>query len=186
MILYVNGNEHSAGAKLVNSYVWANADKAYWALEDRPHPDNLIVSWSSRLASLAKLSLMNDCRSNASITSIIERTNEWIEGRQSSDIFVVIGFPSIAEDESFQQVLTEDEQLTNLGIKHLFFMNHKYKDDIGFKYSLNNNILETSYSEYLHSKNASKVMLSNTYFDSNAHSLWTNYLLSHIVKYNLI
>jgi len=41
MILYVNGDSHTAGAEAVNSHAFADDDPAYKHLGRLPHPDNL-------------------------------------------------------------------------------------------------------------------------------------------------
>ena len=50
MILYVNGDSHSAGAEAVNPYCFAIDDPLYWGLGRRPHPDNERVSYGCQLA----------------------------------------------------------------------------------------------------------------------------------------
>jgi hypothetical protein len=45
LILYVNGDSHSAGAEAVNDFCFANDDPLYYALGRIPHPDNERVSY---------------------------------------------------------------------------------------------------------------------------------------------
>ena len=44
MILYVNGDSHTAGAEAVNPYAFAEDDPNLTHLGRLPHPDNLAVS----------------------------------------------------------------------------------------------------------------------------------------------
>ena len=47
MILYVNGDSHTAGAEAVNSHAFAEDDPALYHLGRLPHPENLEVSWEN-------------------------------------------------------------------------------------------------------------------------------------------
>jgi len=50
LIVYVNGDSHSAGAEAVNTFCFADDDPRYRELGRRPHPDNLAVSYGQILA----------------------------------------------------------------------------------------------------------------------------------------
>ena len=55
MILYVNGDSHTAGAEAVNPHAFAEDDPTYEHLKRLPHPDNLAVSWGKRLSTMLKM-----------------------------------------------------------------------------------------------------------------------------------
>jgi len=54
MILYVNGDSHTAAAEAVNAHAFAEDDSALRYLGRLPHPDNLAVSWGRIVADSAK------------------------------------------------------------------------------------------------------------------------------------
>ena len=82
MILYVNGDSHTAAAEAVNNHSFAEDDSRYWHLERRPHPDNLSVSWGKLLSERLKASFECDAESASSNDRIIRTTKEWIETRE--------------------------------------------------------------------------------------------------------
>lgn len=79
MILYVNGDSHTAAAEAVNNHSFAEDDKKYWHLERRPHPDNLAVSWGKLLSERLKSSFICDAESASSNDRIIRTTKDWIQ-----------------------------------------------------------------------------------------------------------
>ena len=52
MILYANGDSHTAAAEAVNSYAFAEDDRNLVHLGRLPHPTNLAVSWGKKLSTL--------------------------------------------------------------------------------------------------------------------------------------
>jgi len=90
VILYVNGDSHSAGAEAVNTYCFAEDDPKYRTLGRRPHPDNLAVSYGQVLANRMNCKLICDAESASSNHRIIRTAWECILG--GSPDFVVIGW----------------------------------------------------------------------------------------------
>ena len=90
MILYVNGDSHSAGAEAVNSYAFAKDDPLYYALGRQPHPDNERVSYGCQLANMMNAVLHCDAESASSNQRIIRTTWEYIKDHVPD--FVVIGW----------------------------------------------------------------------------------------------
>ena len=78
MILYVNGDSHTAGAEAVNPHAFAEDDNLHWTLGRRPHPDNLAVSWGKLLADKLDAELVCDAESAASNTRIMRTTRSWL------------------------------------------------------------------------------------------------------------
>lgn len=78
MILYVNGDSHTAAAEAVNNHAFAEDDSKYWHLERRPHPDNLAVSWGRLLSDRLKTTFHHDAESASSNDRIIRTTKDWI------------------------------------------------------------------------------------------------------------
>lgn len=78
MILYVNGDSHSAAAEAVNPHAFAADDPLYWGLGRQPHPDNLRVSYGCELANYLDAILVCDAESAASNTRIMRTTRQWL------------------------------------------------------------------------------------------------------------
>jgi len=80
MILYVNGDSHSAGAEAVNSFCFAKDDPLYWALGNKPHPDNERASYGCQLANSLNAILKCDARSASSNARILRTTLDYLFG----------------------------------------------------------------------------------------------------------
>ena len=78
MILYVNGDSHTAAAEAVSSCCFAEDDGNYFSLGRRPHPFNLEVSWGLQLAKLLNWEFYCDAESASSNDRIIRTTQEWV------------------------------------------------------------------------------------------------------------
>lgn len=78
MILYVNGDSHTAAAEAVNPYAFAEDDPNLTHLKRLPHPDNLQVSWGRVLADIIKAGFKCDAESAASNTRILRTTRDWL------------------------------------------------------------------------------------------------------------
>ena len=78
MILYVNGDSHTAAAEAVNDHAWAMDDGELYHLGQRPHPDNLAVSWGERLAGQIHAELYCDAQAGGSNARIMRTTRQWI------------------------------------------------------------------------------------------------------------
>jgi len=83
MILYVNGDSHTAAAEAVNPHAFAEDDGALIHLGRLPHPDNLAVSWGRQLADITKDIFVCDAESAASNDRILRTTRAWLESRSS-------------------------------------------------------------------------------------------------------
>ena len=81
MILYVNGDSHTAGAEAVNAHAFAEDDPFLNYLGRMPHPANLAVSWGKKLADIVKFGFKCDAESAASNQRIIRTTRHWISQR---------------------------------------------------------------------------------------------------------
>ena len=78
MIVYVNGDSHSAAAEAVNPHAFAEDDPLYWGLGRQPHPDNLRASYGCELANQLGAILVCDAESAASNTRIMRTTRQWL------------------------------------------------------------------------------------------------------------
>jgi len=79
MILYVNGDSHTAAAEAVNQYAFAEDDPALFYLGRAPHPSNLAVSWGRVLADTMKATFKCDAESASSNSRIIRTARIWAE-----------------------------------------------------------------------------------------------------------
>ena len=91
MILYVNGDSHTAAAEAVNPYAFAEDDTLYYGLGRRPHPDNERVSWGCELANWLRAILYCDAESASSNARIMRTTRAWLQQQDNiKDTLVVI------------------------------------------------------------------------------------------------
>lgn len=88
MILYVNGDSHTAAAEAVNSHAFAEDDNLYWALGRQPHPDNLRISYGCELANHLYAILVCGAESAASNQRIIRTTQDWLT-ENTCDLMVI-------------------------------------------------------------------------------------------------
>jgi hypothetical protein len=101
MILYVNGDSHTAAAEAVNTHAFAQDDQQYFYMGRAPHPENLAVSWGKLLSMSLQCGLHCDAESASSNARIIRTTKEWLTQRQSSNdqILVVIQWSTWEREE---------------------------------------------------------------------------------------
>lgn len=97
MILYVNGDSHSAGAEAVNTYCFAEDDTQYRSLGRKPHPNNLEVSYGRILADNLGALLHCDAESASSNDRIIRTTREYLN--ITTPDLIVIGWSTWEREE---------------------------------------------------------------------------------------
>ena len=97
MILYVNGDSHSAGAEAVNSFAFANDDPQYKYLGRSSHPDNLYVSYGNILAKNLSAELYCDAESASSNDRIIRTTRHYLRNNQPD--LIIIGWSTWEREE---------------------------------------------------------------------------------------
>lgn len=91
MILYVNGDSHTAAAEAVNPHAFAEDDPDLHYLGRLPHPANLAVSWGKRLSEVIKATFKCDAESAASNARIMRTTREWLaQAGDHKEILAVI------------------------------------------------------------------------------------------------
>jgi len=92
MILYVNGDSHTAAAEAVNPHAFAEDDPDLFYLGRAPHPGNLAVSWGKVLAATAKTTFRCDAESASSNHRIMRTTQDWLAttGYAAREIVVMI------------------------------------------------------------------------------------------------
>lgn len=90
MILYVNGDSHSAGAEAVNNCCFAGDDPLYFNLGRLPHPDNERASYGCLIANELHAILHCDAESGSSNDRIIRTTRKYI--KNSKPDVIIIGW----------------------------------------------------------------------------------------------
>lgn len=101
MMLYVNGDSHTAGAEAVNPHAFAEDDPALVYMGRAPHPDNLAVSWGKLLSLTLKTTFRCDAESASSNDRIIRTTKEWLNGagQDFPDQLVIIQWSTWEREE---------------------------------------------------------------------------------------
>lgn len=101
MILYVNGDSHSAAAEAVNTYAFAADDPQYQHLGSAAHPDNAKVSYGQQLANHLGADLVLDAESACSNDRIIRTTRQYLKTQRPN--LVVIGWTNWERQEFYYQ-----------------------------------------------------------------------------------
>jgi hypothetical protein len=97
VILYVNGDSHSAAAEAVNDYCFAEDDYLYRSLGRIPHPDNERVSYGCNLANELGAIFHCDAESASSNSRIIRTTKKYLEDLTPDAI--IIGWSTWEREE---------------------------------------------------------------------------------------
>ena len=88
MILYVNGDSHTAAAECVNKHAFAEDDGTLWPTGREPHPDNLSVSWGKLLADSLHYDFVCGAESASSNDRIMRTTKNYIQNNKP-DLIVI-------------------------------------------------------------------------------------------------
>lgn len=100
MILYVNGDSHSAAAEAVNPYAFAEDDPALTHLGRTPHPANLAVSWGRVLSLTLKAGFHCAAESASSNARILRTTRDWLNQQHNyEDVLVIIQWSTWEREE---------------------------------------------------------------------------------------
>ena len=100
MILYVNGDSHTAAAEAVNQHGFAEDDADLAYLGRTPHPANLAVSWGRRLSETLKAGFHCAAESASSNSRILRTTRDWLRQQVSyNDMLVIIQWSTWEREE---------------------------------------------------------------------------------------
>jgi hypothetical protein len=101
MMLYVNGDSHTAGAESVNAHAFAEDDPELFYLGRAPHPENLAVTWGKVLSLALRSGFRCDAESASSNARIIRTTRDWLSngGADHPDQLVVIQWSTWEREE---------------------------------------------------------------------------------------
>jgi hypothetical protein len=101
MILYVNGDSHTAAAEAVNTHAFAEDDTALFYLGRAPHPENLAVSWGKVLSLAIRSGFRCDAESASSNARILRTARKWLSngGANHPDQLIVIQWSTWEREE---------------------------------------------------------------------------------------
>jgi hypothetical protein len=100
MILYVNGDSHTAAAEAVNQHAFAEDDAALFYLGRAPHPANLAVSWGRMLADTLKATFKCDAESASSNARILRTARAWVDAHQHRrDLLMIVQWSTWEREE---------------------------------------------------------------------------------------
>lgn len=102
MILYVNGDSHTAAAEAVNNHAFAEDDGQYFYLGRAPHPDNLQASWGKLLSLTLRSGFHCGAESASSNSRILRTTRDFINQFTGyEDLLVIIQWSTWEREEWF-------------------------------------------------------------------------------------
>lgn len=127
MILYVNGDSHTAAAEAMNSYAFAEDDGALFYMGRAPHPANLAVSWGKMLSLDLKASFHCGAESASSNHRILRTTKQWLSQSRNQDVLVAIQWSTWEREEWLHDGIYY--QVNASGIDHVpDALKQKYKE----------------------------------------------------------
>lgn len=103
MVIYTNGDSHTAGAEAVNPYAFANDDPQLFYMGRQPHPDNAQVAWPRVLGDMIKMPVHNNAESASSNARIMRTTREWLDTTTHRDVFAIIQWSTWERKEWLHQ-----------------------------------------------------------------------------------
>lgn len=99
MILYVNGDSHSAGAELIKDYSFAQDDPKYKHLGRRAHPDAVPLTYGYKLSKTLNTGFYLDAESGSSNDRILRTTREFLRDNRNQQYIIIIGWSSWEREE---------------------------------------------------------------------------------------
>ena len=100
MILYVNGDSHTAAAEAVNPHAWAMDDGELFYMGRAPHPANLAVSWGKLLSQTLRSSFHCGAEAGGSNARILRTTRDWLDHTPiNQDLLVIIQWSTWEREE---------------------------------------------------------------------------------------
>ena len=97
MILYVNGDSHSAAAEAIHTHCFANDDPLYQQLGRSAHPDHLAVSYGKKIADQIGYDLICDAESASSNDRILRTTETYLKDHRPD--LIIIGWATWERQE---------------------------------------------------------------------------------------
>ena len=101
MILYVNGDSHSAGAELVEDFCFAEDDKQYFHYGRTPHPLAIPKTFGHHLSRRLNCGYFLDAESASSNDRILRTTRIFLDEIYKTSKTIIIGWSSWEREEIF-------------------------------------------------------------------------------------
>ena len=118
MILFVNGDSHTAAAEAVNPHAFAEDDADLAYLGRTPHPANLAVSWGRRLSETLKAGFHCAAESASSNSRILRTTRDWLRQQVTyNDLLLIIQWSTWEREEWLHEGVYY--QVGSSGIDHV-------------------------------------------------------------------
>jgi hypothetical protein len=101
MMLYVNGDSHTAAAEAVNYHAFAEDDPNYFYLGRAPHPENIAVGWSKQLSMALNCGVHCEAESASSNARILRTARHWLETNKKvvNNLLVIIQWSTWEREE---------------------------------------------------------------------------------------
>lgn len=199
MILYVNGDSHSAGAEAVNEHCFAQDEYKYRKLGRRPHPDNNKVCFGNIIAKELGATFYNGSESASSNSRIIRTTKDYLE--HNTPDLVVIGWSTWEREEWLYENQYWQVNAAGVGLDWPRYIKDKYRQYIAnldwsaaeskahndiflFHRQLNElNIPHLFFNSYCYFNTPNKVDWQNNYIDPyNPDMTYYNFLTKNGYK----
>ena len=91
MILYANGDSHTAAAEAYVPFMSAQDDFNLWYMGNVAHPENQKVSFAAHLSETLKSRLFMAAENGSSNDRIIRTTREFVEQYKDQEELFVVG-----------------------------------------------------------------------------------------------
>lgn len=167
MIIYANGDAHTAAAHAVAPYVCAEEDTELWWMGAAPHPQNQSAAFATRIAKVFKARLILDTETGGTTDKIISGCRKFVGSNKFLEpIIVIIGWPNITPE-----VADFHEQLNTIKVPHLFFSITEHNQE--------SFLIPESYIKFC---NSLGFIPSNGYYGPEAHQAWANHLIPHLTR----
>ena len=125
MILYVNGDGHSAAAFAAVNYATSEEDFDRWWAGTAPHPENARVSYCYTLSSVLKARPVLEAKINQTNQEIVDATKKFLSSNPVKEqTIVIIGFPELDAD-LYKEF---GDYLKSQNIKHILYPTKDYVD----------------------------------------------------------
>ena len=184
MLLYVNGNELSAGACCINDFVQADDDYRYVAQANKAHPENVMHSYGYYLSRLLNLGFRCEATAKKSNNEIFAETIDFVNNTlpklKSAYTVICVGLMPGVDLVQLNQLA---ELLKSKSIDGIFFNTKKplpktsiitFSNAIDL-YNETECFVSWCQQNNYHLKN-------NQYPDVQAHNAWAKHLFSHFVN----
>ena len=192
MMLYINGDSHTAAAECVTPYVVAEDDPRLFYLGKAPHPDNLASSWGKLLSQALRSAFRCDAENNSSNSRIIQVTQEWLKGAGHGhpDLLIIIQWSTweTSSQQEHDAIWQFHQSLKDQNIRHIFvnviqdFSKIKNQKDWGINY-IGPYDPNSTYNAQIHAAGFETVSPDSAHFGKDGHAWWFKYLLNYIIKH---